>query len=141
MKKSMIYDGLVEGGKRVRWFYFDKKKNEIEGDALFFKKTKDTTRFPVGMIVEVEQTDGKSFSFSKAEWGKMWDGEDLKMMVLADRAKKEELAVKRSENKMKKEVGELWQDMTIKEAREYLAHSYGKDKTNALALVLNALGL
>ncbi len=50
MKKSMVYDGLVSGGKRVRWFYFDEEKNEIKGDALFFKKTKDTTRFPVGMI-------------------------------------------------------------------------------------------
>ena len=140
MEKSMVYDGLVSGGKRVRWFYFDEEKNEIKGDALFFKKTKDTTRFPVGMIVKVD-VNKNAFAFSKAEWGKMWDDEIVNTMVWADRANREELAVKRSENKMKKEMGELWQDMTIKEAREYLAHSYGKDKTNALALVLNALGL
>ena len=140
MKKSMVYDGLVSGGKRVRWFYFDEEKNEIKGDALFFKKTKDTARFPVGMIVKVD-VNKNAFSFSKAEWGKMWDDKIVKDMVLADRANKEELAVKRSENKMKKEMGELWQDMTIKEAREYLRYCHGKDKTNALALVLNALGL
>jgi hypothetical protein len=92
------------------------------------------------MIVKVD-VNKNSFAFSKAEWGEMWDNEIVNTMVLADRANREELAVKRSENKMKKEMGELWQDMTIKEAREYLAHSYGKDKTNALALVLNALGL
>ena len=139
-EQAMIYEGLVSGGKKVKWFYFDEKKNEIKGEALFFKKTKDTSGFPVGMIVKVK-TNGKSFQFAKAKWGKMWDDEIVNTMILEDRANKEELAVKRSENKMKKEVGELWTDMTIKEARQYLAHCHGKDRTNALALVLNALGL
>jgi len=139
-EKAMIYEG-VKGNSAI-WFEFDEEKNKIvDGTKCSFKKDKDVTRFPVGMIVNIE-TDGKRFAFGKAKWGKMWDDEEeLRYMVLADRTNREALAVKRSENRLKKEVGEIWQDMTIKEARKYLAHCYGKDRTNALSLVLNALGL
>ena len=52
--------------RRFPLLYFDEEKNEIKGDALFFKKTKDTTRFPVGMIVKVD-VNKHAFAFSKAE--------------------------------------------------------------------------
>tara|TARA_R110002020_G_scaffold1935_2_gene8870 strand:+ start:171 stop:611 length:441 start_codon:yes stop_codon:yes gene_type:complete len=139
-EKTMIYEGLRSDGKSAVFFSFDKKTNKIVGKAMFFKRSKDVTRFPVGMIIDV-LTNGKSFRFSSAKWGKIWDSEEVKEMVLNDEINKKSIAIKREENRFKKEHSEIWQEMTIKEAYRSLALLHGKKKINAIALILGHLGL
>ena len=140
-EKTMIYEGLRNNGKSAVYFYFDKKTNKIVGKAMFFKRNKDVTRFPVGMIIDV-LTNGKSFRFSSAKWGKIWDdSEEVKEMVLNDEINKKSIAIKREENRFKKEHSEIWQEMTIKEAYRTLALLHGKKRINAIALILGHLGL
>ena len=135
---TLIYDGIKNN--RAVWFHFDKKKNQPSGDGLYFKISKQTTRFPVGMIVEVEEDDG--YRFADAELGEMWNNEEaVNIMVLADRVEQQKRSTKRTENKLKKELGENWQDMTFKQIREQFAYMRGVDRTNAMALILRNLGI
>lgn len=110
------------------------------GEALWFKPNKLTTRFPPGMIIDIEHDDKNRWRFADAKWGEIWDNDEVvNQMVLSDQMEKQKLSVKRTENKLKKELGENWQELTIKQFREQYIFMTGVNKQNALALLLKSL--
>lgn len=136
---TLIYTGITNN--RAEWFNFNYAQNKPVGNSLLFKANKQTTRFPVGMIVEV-QSENDSFLFGSSEWGEMWDNEtEVNRMVLADGVEKQKRSTKLTENKLKKQLGENWQEMTFKEIRSQFVHMRGVDRTNAMALILRNLGI
>lgn len=136
---TLIYKGIINN--RAEWFNFDHAKNKPVGKSLLFKINKQTTRFPVGMIVEV-QSENDSFLFGSSEWGEMWDNEEaVNQMALADSVEKQKRSTKLTENKLKKQLGENWQDMTFKEIKSQFVYMRGIDRTNAMALILRNLGI
>jgi len=135
---TIIYEGRRHNN--AVWFHFDREKNKMVGEALWFKPNKLTTRFPPGMIIDIEHDDKNRWRFADAKWGEIWDNDEVvNQMVLSDQMEKQKLSVKRTENKLKKELGENWQELTIKQFREQYIFMTGVNKQNALALLLKSL--
>ncbi len=142
MKLKMVYQGRTEKG--CIWQVVDKDGNLQ--DYLRFDKSKRCTDFIVGQVVEIECSDDiTSFKFHKVERLYLWEDSALvDEWRLRDAVIRKEQQTKMAENKMKKELGRSFEDMSLKELRDLffnLSYVSGAKRRNAIAVVLEYLGL
>ena len=163
--KKLIYGGLQfdqygSGKTKQVWFEIKSLTEPLHG-PIFFKTGGVTV--PVGMICTVE-TDGTSYWFGRLQRIGMIDaegydhipddmlGEDedgtklgvdswLEWRRALDISARQDRSITIAQNKLERELGEKWQDMSVKDVCTFVAYQSGAKKVNMLAVVLRQMGL
>jgi len=143
---GLEYDAYHTKKNKALWYDLEGFPNKV----YRFSANRSTTGRPIGTVVDVA-TENDSFKFGESETkgsitellsDTMIDAEQyLKEWSCRDASAKMERAMKISENKLAKELGDKWMDMTLREISNFVYYQAGVQKLNMIALVLRKMGL